>query len=136
MKNRYLVLVLVPIALAFPSLASGQGSTLPETFTVDATSAQPQFTKTVFEADKSYTIVATGTSSVWSDKQNVIDALYCFASSRCSDRGTIPVRFPKLQFNDMGIDEFSDLVEVRYLPRTADVSTTDIIHEIRNRLID
>ncbi len=33
-------------------------------------------------------------------------------------------------------DEFSDIVDVRYLPRTADVSTTDIIHEIRNRIID
>ncbi len=33
-------------------------------------------------------------------------------------------------------DEFSDIVEVRYLPRTADISTTDIIHEIKSRLID
>ncbi len=33
-------------------------------------------------------------------------------------------------------DEFSDIVEVRYLPRTADISTTDIIHEIKNRLLD
>ena len=33
-------------------------------------------------------------------------------------------------------DEFSDIVEVRYLPRTADISTTDIIHEIKSRLTD
>ena len=33
-------------------------------------------------------------------------------------------------------DEFSDVVEVVYLPRTADISTTDIIHEIKNRLED
>ena len=33
-------------------------------------------------------------------------------------------------------DEFSDIVEVRYLPRTDDISTTDIIHEIKSRLID
>jgi glycerol-3-phosphate cytidylyltransferase len=32
--------------------------------------------------------------------------------------------------------EFSDIVEVRYLPRTDDISTTDIIHEIKNRLTD
>ena len=29
-------------------------------------------------------------------------------------------------------DEFSDIVEVRYLPRTRDVSTTDIIQAIRD----
>ena len=33
-------------------------------------------------------------------------------------------------------DEFSDIVDVVYLPRTADISTTDIIHEIKSRLID
>ena len=33
-------------------------------------------------------------------------------------------------------DEFSDIVEVRYLPRTDDISTTDIIHEIKSRLTD
>jgi hypothetical protein len=33
-------------------------------------------------------------------------------------------------------DEFRDICEVRYLPRTADISTTDIIHEIRSRMDD
>jgi hypothetical protein len=33
-------------------------------------------------------------------------------------------------------DEFSDIVDVVYLPRTADISTTDIIHEIKSRLTD
>lgn len=33
-------------------------------------------------------------------------------------------------------DEFGDIVEVVYLPRTSDISTTDIIHEIRSRIDD
>jgi glycerol-3-phosphate cytidylyltransferase len=31
-------------------------------------------------------------------------------------------------------DEFRDICEVVYLPRTADISTSDIIHEIKNRI--
>jgi len=31
-------------------------------------------------------------------------------------------------------DEFKDICEVKYLPRTADVSTTDIIQDIRTRI--
>ena len=93
------------------STASAQGDALPETFTVDARSDSDQFTDTVLLADKSYTVVATGTSSVWSDESGVVDALYCFESERCEDRGTIPVRFPKLQFNDLGLDEFAGLGE-------------------------
>ena len=31
-------------------------------------------------------------------------------------------------------DEFRDIVDVRYLPRTEEVSTTDIIHQIRTQL--
>ena len=33
-------------------------------------------------------------------------------------------------------DEFKDICEVKYLPRTADVSTTDIISDIRTRIED
>lgn len=33
-------------------------------------------------------------------------------------------------------DEFKDIVEVRYLPRTDDISTTDIIQDIRSRIDD
>jgi len=31
-------------------------------------------------------------------------------------------------------DEFKDIVEVKYLPRTDDISTTDIIQDIRSRI--
>lgn len=31
-------------------------------------------------------------------------------------------------------DEYRDICDVVYLPRTADISTTDIIHEIKNRI--
>lgn len=33
-------------------------------------------------------------------------------------------------------DEFKDICEVKYLPRTDDISTTDIIQDIRTRIVD
>lgn len=105
-RRRHLILAVLVAALAFPAAASGQGDALPETFTIDATSDASQFTGTVLRSDRRYTLVVSGTSSVWADESGVIDALYCFESQTCEDRGTIPVRHPKLKINGMSVDTF------------------------------
>ena len=66
------------------------------------------------DAAKTYRIVASGVTSVWLDQRGVVDALYCFRSSRCEDRGDLPVRFPKLQINGEALQRIDDDFTLKY----------------------
>lgn len=94
-------------ALALPSPAV---AALPETLTVNATSAVPQLTQTEFDPARTYMVTATGTTSVWEGVSDVIDPLYCFTSESCEASGPLPVRTALLRVDDMGLDEFVGLV--------------------------